>query len=78
MITFENECVGCPPERGCRGSSCPNRNVPHAYCDSCERETELYEWDGYQLCLSCILKECGEDVDEDELVKSLVEVNPYD
>ena len=28
MIKYEDECVGCPPERGCLGSVCPNRNVP--------------------------------------------------
>lgn len=54
MIKYENECVGCPPEMGCMGSSCPNRNVPRFYCDKCKEEEELYEFDGEQLCIECI------------------------
>ena len=42
MIKYENDCVGCPPEIGCLGSSCPNRNVPHTYCDRCSDEAQLY------------------------------------
>ena len=38
MIRFENECVGCPPERGCIGSACPYVNVPRCYCDDCGEE----------------------------------------
>lgn len=56
MIEYSNECVGCPPGMGCLGSSCHNRNVPHYYCDNCEDETQLYEFEGEQLCLSCIEK----------------------
>ena len=51
MIKYENECVGCPPERGCLGSSCPYINVPRLYCDDCGEEDEkLYENDDEQLC----------------------------
>lgn len=57
MIKYENECVGCPPEMGCLGTSCSNRNVPHQYCDCCEEEVEvLRNYDGEQLCDSCILE----------------------
>lgn len=38
MVVFENECVGCPTEMGCYGQSCPNRNVPHYFCDKCGKE----------------------------------------
>lgn len=57
MIDYEDECVGCPREMGCLGSSCPNRNVPHLYCDDCEEEVEdLYDYAGEQLCEECLLK----------------------
>lgn len=56
MIKYENECAGCTPERGCLGSTCPNLNVPHLYCDDCgEEESELYEYDGEKLCADCLL-----------------------
>lgn len=54
MIKYENDCVSCPPEIGCLGSSCPNRNVPHYYCDKCGDEAQLYEYDGKELCIDCI------------------------
>ncbi len=54
MKTLENECVGCPPHMGCMGSSCPNRNVPHFYCDSCGNEDVLYEYEGGEYCIECI------------------------
>ena len=38
MIKYENECVGCPPERGCLGSSCPYMNVPRLYVMIAERK----------------------------------------
>ena len=57
MVTYENECVGCPAELGCLGSDCPNRNVPHFYCDECKEDVEtLYYYDGKELCLECIEK----------------------
>lgn len=58
MMKIENMCVGCPPERGCLGSACPNRNVPVYYCDKCKDEVspdELYEFDDQQLCSECLL-----------------------
>jgi hypothetical protein len=57
MVKYENECVGCPAELGCLGSACPNRNVPHFYCDECEEDVEeLFKWDDKQLCIDCIKK----------------------
>ena len=54
MIKYENECVGCPPERGCLGSACPNRNVPHYYCDRCGEEVDSYfDIDGEMVCDDC-------------------------
>lgn len=56
MREVENECVGCPTEMGCLGSSCPKRNVTHFYCDECKDETDLYYYDDEELCLDCIVK----------------------
>ena len=59
MIKYENECVGCPPEMGCLGSSCSYRDVPHFYCDDCGEEIdgEVYEDDNYEhCCLDCLLR----------------------
>ena len=58
MVTTENECCGCAvPGFPCLGSSCPNRNVKHYYCDSCKEEQEkIYEFDGKELCIDCIEK----------------------
>lgn len=57
MRKIENECVGCPPEMGCLGSTCPKRNVPHYYCDYCDREEKLYHYDDDELCEECLLKQ---------------------
>ena len=55
MIKYENECVGCPPDWGCIGDSCPYLNVPRLYCDYCDNEEyTLYWWDDRQVCLDCI------------------------
>lgn len=43
MLKHVDECVGCPPEKGCLGSACPNRNVPRWFCDECENEFERDE-----------------------------------
>ena len=58
MITYEDECVGCPTEIGCLGSACPNRNVKHLYCDKCNDDVEkLYNYDGQEICEECLLTE---------------------
>jgi len=57
MVKYENECCDCAvPAYPCLGSSCPNRHVPHYYCDECKDETNLYEFDGKELCIDCIEK----------------------
>lgn len=59
MRKIEDECVGCPPEMGCLGSGCPNRNVHRYYCDKCKREFEAEELfineDEDELCTNCFL-----------------------
>lgn len=57
MRKVENECCGCAvPAYPCLGSSCPKRNVIHLYCDDCGEETQLYDYDGDELCKDCILE----------------------
>lgn len=59
MVTYEDECIGCPTEMGCLGDTCPNKNVPHLYCDNCNEEVdELRDYNGEQWCEKCILDDC--------------------
>ena len=55
MRKTENECVGCPSEMGCIGSSCKYLNVTRYYCDYCKDETTLYHYNDDEVCLDCIL-----------------------
>lgn len=61
MREVTNECVGCTSlGLHCIGSSCPNRNVVHYFCDICGEELEpdeLYKAYGRELCAECILKD---------------------
>lgn len=54
MKRVENDCVDCGLP--CFGDTCPHRNVTHYYCDNCGDETQLYEFDGEELCIDCIEK----------------------
>ena len=67
MIKTVNECVGCPPEMGCMGSACPNRNVPILVCDECGEEyvSDLYEFEGQWLCEDCVKEKVPHRFDED-------------
>ena len=52
LRTFEDECVGCPPELGCLGGVCQYRNVEHIVCDLCGEEA-VYRVDDEDLCEDC-------------------------
>lgn len=54
MKQTTNECVDCGLP--CLGDSCPYRNVTRLYCDECGDETDLYYYDGQELCIDCIEK----------------------
>ena len=56
MKSIENECVGCPPEMGCLGRSCPYMNVVRYYCDECGYERKLRHYDDKELCEDCLLE----------------------
>ncbi len=53
MKEIFNECVGC--DRPCMGNHCPNRNVVRHFCDQCNEETDLYYYEGEELCIDCIV-----------------------
>lgn len=65
MRYYEDECVGCPPEMGCMGSACPNRNVEHIVCDECGDELlydeEIIKEGIKDYCPECYKKLFGED-----------------
>ena len=66
MRYYEDECVGCPPELGCMGSACPNRNVEHIVCDECGDELGCDDevttaMDGKEYCAGCYHRLFGED-----------------
>lgn len=54
MQKVENDCVDCGLP--CLGDSCRYRHVAHYYCDECREETQLYNFDGEELCINCIEK----------------------
>lgn len=69
MVTYENECVGCPPHMGCDGDLCKYRHAPHLFCDECGDETnELYDYDGQELCEYCATKRFLENCSKVEVL----------
>ena len=54
MVVVENECCDCGWP--CLFEACPYYEVVRCYCDECQEESELYYWDGDQLCIDCIIK----------------------
>lgn len=56
---IENQCVGCPPNMGCLGSACPNRNVKIRYCDKCGADnTDIYydTEENEDICWDCLME----------------------
>lgn len=53
MVVYENECVSCGLH--CLYTACKYYEVAHYVCDRCGAEETLYDYDGEQLCASCIL-----------------------
>jgi hypothetical protein len=54
MKKTASECVSCGFP--CMGEACPYFRVTRFYCDKCGEETELYEYEGQELCAECVLK----------------------
>ena len=58
MVKYENDCCDCATENyPCIGNACSRRSVPHYYCDKCGAEEKLYDYEGQDLCESCLLEE---------------------
>ena len=55
MRVEEDGCVDCGLP--CIGRACPNRKIIRFYCDKCKDETDLYYFDGQELCIYCIEKQ---------------------
>lgn len=53
MKRIENECVGC--DIPC--VDCGRKRTPHWYCDKCDEEKTLYDFEGRELCMDCIKEE---------------------
>lgn len=53
MKRIENECCDCG--LSCIYESCKYYKVVRYYCDSCEKEEELYYYENKELCADCIL-----------------------
>ena len=62
MITYEDQCVGCPPELGCIGDLCCYKNVPVYYCDKCNDYAQ-YILDGHEYCEDCFEAEVKAELD---------------
>ena len=56
MRITERECINCPTEMGCIGSSCKYLNVTRYYCDYCGDEATLYHYEGDEICLECMIQ----------------------
>ena len=78
---IENHCVVCPPDLGCMGNACINRNVTVFFCDDCKTEVEtnelyLFKAKGNEreLCEECWKERM---LDDAETVQSLIDKNMY-
>ena len=56
MVKKESLCCGCMAFNNCMGSACPNYENTFYICDDCDKQKDLYYFDGEELCLRCILK----------------------
>lgn len=75
MKVYENQCVGCPPEIGCLGNTCPYVNVPVYCCDNKNgHDIAVYRIDGQDLCEDCtksLLLELFNELDIEEKAQLL-------
>lgn len=51
MKRIENDCVRCPT---C--INCGAKQQEHFYCDECKEESDIYHFEGEELCIECISK----------------------
>lgn len=64
-IRYEDMCCGCATESyPCLGNSCSNRNVPVAYCDWCDEESDdLYYVGSEVVCKDCVVENLDDVLD---------------
>lgn len=56
MKYYVNDCVSC--DLPCIYESCPYYNALHFRCDKCgEEDVKLYDYNGWEICEECLLKE---------------------
>ena len=56
MRYYTSNCCDCGLP--CLYEGCPNYKVECFVCDFCKDEdSTLYEYDGYEICADCLLKE---------------------
>lgn len=55
MRETSNECVDCGLP--CIGVACRYSRVTRYYCDTCGEETDIYHYEGKELCKRCIWDE---------------------
>lgn len=68
MKRKSDECVECGVVP-CLGAQCPNRNVIRYYCDNCDEEfyaTQLYKYEGRELCIDCLSEQFETVADSDD------------
>lgn len=61
MREVTDECLGCTSiGLPCVGEGCLLKRTTHYYCDRCEEEfepKELYQYEGEEVCIECLLKD---------------------
>lgn len=56
MYYYASECCSCVLP--CVYDACPYYKVKHFKCDWCkEEDVKLYDYNGYEICEECLLKE---------------------
>lgn len=56
MKYYESDCQDCGLP--CKYESCPYYRVEYFVCDFCKEEQDvLYNYNGYEICADCLLKE---------------------
>ena len=61
-VKIENDCVCC--ETRCIGNGCPNRSVPHYFCDKCGDEISkdaVYSYQDEEVCEDCLKDMCKKE-----------------
>lgn len=56
MRIYESDCRDCGLP--CKYNACPYYRVEYFRCDFCKEDvTPLYEYNGYEICKDCLIKQ---------------------